>query len=457
MAAHASPLPPFDTESEPSSVGPRWTKWLQRFENYTTAMNITGDARLKALLLHVAGEKVHDIYDTLSAEGDKYADTKQKLSAYFTPKKNVQYQVYLFRKAVQEPGENLDTYHTRLRILAKNCEFTDTTAEIKTQIIQSCSSSRLRRKALREPDLTLEDILNHGRACELSEMQATGMETGSVATVNKLFHKTGHKNPSRGNWQPRKQPTNRCRNCGGNYPHDGDCPAKNKECKACGKLNHFARQCRSQPKETEYKHHTNKKRTQTPKTVHQITDSATGEKTGHTSSSDEAYVYVVKTDNTTKLPQTNVTMMGVQTLVLIDSGATANCISETTYNKLLPRPTLNQTDTKIYPYNSTDSLPVCGAFKCSVEKHDKKTMCTVFVIKGDGFNILSYETSKDLGLIHIVTAVSGQITALADDLVESHPELFKGIGKLKDFQKVEDELRKLQADDIVEEVTGPTP
>ncbi|KAK7919301.1 hypothetical protein WMY93_010585 [Mugilogobius chulae] len=122
MAAHASPLPPFDLESEPGSVGPRWTKWLQRFENYTTAMNITGDARLKALLLHVAGEKVHDIYDTLSAEGDKYADTKQKLSAYFTPKKNVQYQVYLFRKAVQEPGENLDTYHTRLRILAKNCD-----------------------------------------------------------------------------------------------------------------------------------------------------------------------------------------------------------------------------------------------------------------------------------------------------------------------------------------------
>ncbi|CAL9691679.1 unnamed protein product [Knipowitschia caucasica] len=120
MATHASPLPHFDTETEPSSVGPRWNKWLQRFENYTTAVNITGDARLKALLLHVAGERVHDIYDTLSADGDKYADTKQKLTAYFTPKRNVQYQVYLFRKAVQEPGENLDTYHTRLRILAKN-------------------------------------------------------------------------------------------------------------------------------------------------------------------------------------------------------------------------------------------------------------------------------------------------------------------------------------------------
>lgn len=249
MAAHVSPFPPFDIETEPGSAGPRWTKWLQRFENYITAMNITGDARLKALLLHNAGEKVHDIYDTLAAEGDKYADTKQKLSAYFVPKKNVQYQVYLFRKAVQEPGENLDSYHTRLRMLAKNCEFADTNKEIKTQIIQSCISSRLRRKALREPDLTLEDILNHGRACEVSEMQATGMETGSVATVNKVYRKTERNNTPRSNWTPKKQPNNRCRNCGGTYPHEDECPAKNKQCRACGKMNHFAKQCRSKAKE----------------------------------------------------------------------------------------------------------------------------------------------------------------------------------------------------------------
>lgn len=217
--------------------------------------------------------------------------------------------------------------------------------------------------------------------------------------------------------------------------------------------------------------------------MHQISDSASRQTTGHTSSSDEAYVYVVNTAKTAKLPQTNVNMMGTQTLVLIDSGATANCISEATYNKLVPRPTLNPTDTKIYPYRSTESLPVCGAFDCNVEKHNKKATCTVFVIKGDGFNILSYETSKDLGLIHIVTAVSGQVQrSVADELVENHPELFKGIGKLKDFQvklhintdvkptcqphrrvpfhlreKVENELRKLEADDIIEEVTGPTP
>jgi hypothetical protein len=29
--------------------------------------------------------------------------------------------------------------------------------------------------------------------------------------------------------------------------HIRDCPAREKECKACGKQNHFAKQCRSKP------------------------------------------------------------------------------------------------------------------------------------------------------------------------------------------------------------------
>lgn len=121
-------------------------------------MNITGGARLKALLLHW---RVHDIYDTLAANDDDYATTKQKLFGYFSPKKNIQYQVYVFRKSIQEPGENLSSYQTKLRMSAKNCKFADIDAEIKTQIMQSCASSRLRRKALREPDLTLALLLDH--------------------------------------------------------------------------------------------------------------------------------------------------------------------------------------------------------------------------------------------------------------------------------------------------------
>lgn len=66
---------------------------------------------LNLLLLHVAGELVYDNYDTLAAKDAKYADTMQKLSIYFSPKKYVQF-MYIFRKNMQEQGENLDSFHT---------------------------------------------------------------------------------------------------------------------------------------------------------------------------------------------------------------------------------------------------------------------------------------------------------------------------------------------------------
>lgn len=92
------------------------------------------------------------------------------------PKKNVVYEVFQFRQAVQMPGETVEQFATRLRKIAVNCEFTDVKREIKTAIIQHCLSKRLRRFALREADLTLDGLLAKARSQEASEVQASGME-----------------------------------------------------------------------------------------------------------------------------------------------------------------------------------------------------------------------------------------------------------------------------------------
>lgn len=178
----------FDTETDPSLLGTRWNKWIQHFKNLIIAMNITGDVPEKALMLRLTEKHVHDIYDTFATEEDGYTETKMKLNNYFSPKKNTQFLVYQFRKAVQQHGEKLDTCQTRLRTLEKDCEFADVDCEIKAQLIQSCTSSRLRRKAMREPDLTLEALLDHGRTLEISEQQAAGIEHNSVAAVSAVHN-----------------------------------------------------------------------------------------------------------------------------------------------------------------------------------------------------------------------------------------------------------------------------
>lgn len=65
----------------------------------------------------------------------------------------------------------------------------------------------------------------------------------------------------------------------------------------------------------------------------------------------------------------------------------------------MPSLQLSPTKTKIYPFRSNVPLSVNGAFRCSVEKGQKNTTCTFFVIKGNRFNVLSYKSSEALGLI----------------------------------------------------------
>ncbi len=89
--------------------------------------------------------------------GNTYANVKEVLTRYFEPKTNIQIEIYNFCNCKQKEGQSLDEFVTELRQLSKNCGFTDLDKEILSQVIQHCSSSRFRRRALREPDKSLTE------------------------------------------------------------------------------------------------------------------------------------------------------------------------------------------------------------------------------------------------------------------------------------------------------------
>lgn len=81
---------------------------------------------------------------------------------------------------------NLETVHSReLKLLTSTLlnyasypktEFHAANKEILSQVIQHCKSNRLRRRALREPDMTLQNLMDIGRAMEVADSQAQTME-----------------------------------------------------------------------------------------------------------------------------------------------------------------------------------------------------------------------------------------------------------------------------------------
>ncbi len=188
MALNLPPLGPFDVHTDPAGIGVRWGKWVSSFKLYLMASGIKDDAQKRALLLHLGGSDVQDIFATMEDTGEDkdYDVALTKLNDYFTPKKNVPYERHIFRQAVQEQGESVDSFVSRLKQLAVTCDFGDHKDDfIRDQVIDKCTSTALRRRLLREKDLTLSILQDIARTMEAADQQAAKMEKLTINAVGK--------------------------------------------------------------------------------------------------------------------------------------------------------------------------------------------------------------------------------------------------------------------------------
>ena len=106
-------FPEFDLRDQ-TNLATRWEKYIKRFNNLMAAMDVKEESRKRALLLHYSGEEVNDLFDTLpdTGEDNDYKGACEALTRYFTPKKNVSFEIFKFRNLKQESHETVDEFHT---------------------------------------------------------------------------------------------------------------------------------------------------------------------------------------------------------------------------------------------------------------------------------------------------------------------------------------------------------
>ena len=458
----------FDVHDD--SAGPRWRKYLARYELLVTAMGIgTNPTKKRALLLHYAGEEVYDVFDTFTAaeKGDDtevgYVTLKTSLTNYFEPKKNVDYETFVFRQARQEQGETTDKFCTRLRKLASTCEFTNLDRELKRQILQGRTSNRLRRRGLRD-DLSLQDLLQQARTLELADARASEMERAENANAVQHREKTQKRNSS-------SKQTKKCGWCGGQRHKREQCPAQGKICLNCGKENHFANACRA-PKEAS-KGDKPRRRPQKPHKVRQVEEQSD-------SSTDAESVFTVGKGKT---PRVKTKLCGVETEFLVDSGATVNVIHSSTKQKVCPKVKLRQPCPRIQAYGASEPLQIAGFFEAEIRYRDQSVKDRFYVVECEKTttNLLSAQTAQELGLVQFAFTVHmPEQVETAQKIADSFPKIFDSeFGKIKDVKiklhidenvhpvsqrtrrvplhirkSVEEELERLEKMDIIEKVSG---
>ncbi|XP_064469786.1 uncharacterized protein K02A2.6-like [Ornithodoros turicata] len=175
-----------------------------------------------------------------------------------------------------------------------------------------------------------------------------------------------------------------------------------------------------------------------------------------------------------------VNIVPVSTQALIDTGSSVNLVDAETFQKIQLKSDLEltTTSTQYFAYGSHANLPIIGKFKTEIHVGDKRQPAEVAVVNKVAENIIGYETADVLGIIKITLNINAEQTL---DPQEEFPQLFQGMGKLKDLQvhlhvdpsvtpvaqhrriplhirkAVEEKLKELEDGDIIEKVSGPTP
>lgn len=496
-------IAPFDYTVYGDGGGLEWEAWLRSFEWYLQANKVEDDHDKYVKLMHLAGQKIQELYATLPVPENvskaprgplvsgftphltEYEMAVAKLNDHFQPKKNTTYERYELRKLKQNDDEKIAAFAMRLRKQAERCDFGDNFEDhVKDQLIEKCSSSRLRRKLLALGDAKLDVVIREAKAFEAVQEQGQALDEkldnhDKTIEVNKID--THQKAVPSINGRAVV-----CHRCGytGHRQFDDKCPAKGKTCNKCGGANHFSRRCRT-------KGEPNRKRNR--RVIEKTEQSNDNAETRQMVKSEDEPPYKRKVDDTVKFiaaeteneyifhieqsgdrakNEMECTIGGVKMTVVIDSGTKRNIIDVQAWeylkaNKVVVVRQGTSSNVHFSAYGD-HPLTLVGVFEAEIRTTKHRMNAEFYVVKDYGRVLIGYETATSLKVLTIGENVNrieteekaGKIKGIIVNIpinpsVKPVAQPYRRIPVPLE-KAVNDKIDELSALGIIEKVDGPS-
>lgn len=475
----------FQTSLVSSQLPLAWSKWKRDLECYFESEKICSQYDKRSKLLYLGGSDLRDVYDNLPevetvshvlSDPPYYDVAIAKLDAHFEPYRRRTYERHLFRQIAQGPSERFSDFVLRLRTQVKRCEYDKPEEMILDQIVEKCSSAKLKQKMLKR-DLLLSEVEGLGTSLEESARKlkefissprspqsdhignVTKKLTGKYDAVKKARPGLVNRSQAVMKGFQRSISVPVCFSCGnrGHVKGADICPAKDKSCLKCGGTGHFAKQCR--------KRANNEERTVVPpKRIRAVFEDLETEK-------EEDYIFYAMGKNTFLFK-----VGGVEIPMIIDSGAAANIISLKVWEqmkqlKVHVRQMSTEIDRHFTCYASNKPMVIMGSFDAEIEGGGRKVDAKFYVAKEGQQCLLGDQTAK---LLHVLK-VGFDIGNISQASKAEFPK-FKGVtveipidNQVQPVQqayrrvpyaleeKVDEKIRLLLDQGIIEKVNGPSP
>ena len=465
----------------------QWPRWIRRFDRYREASGLAQQKDEKQIdtLIYSMGDKAEDILATFTlseADSKKYPKVKAKFENHFIAKRNIIYERAKFNSRKQGEKEPIEAFITDLFALAEHCQYGALHDElIRDKIVVACRDGKLSEKLHLDPELTFDKAIRQARSSEAVKSQQEVVrnlnEEAAVHVINKrpqqrrrnkekntvkdseLFKKsaTGQDARQKKKW-PSFQSKRTCSRCGYDEYHPrSKCPAIAVRCAKCKMFGHFAKICRT-------------------KAVHVLAGEG------------DVDCQFLGTISLSKLSSPNpwrvkASLSGQELEFKIDSGADVTAIPEKEYSERLGAVETTQGDL-LGP--SRSPITVTGKFYSDIIVDNALTSQEIYVVPGLEEPLLGRAAIQDLKLLQVNPKVNmcSMYEKKREAKLNPHeefPELFTGLGELKDDYKielmdnakpyalttprriaipqiplVEQELKRMEAEGVISKVEKPT-
>lgn len=392
---------------------------------------------MRSKLLHLAGTKVQDIFDTLPDppvpdSGTALVDFEKAvamLDIYFAFKPNISYERHAFRRLCQLEDESVAQFANRLNQQAALCSFHDADEQIKDQLIEKIRDDALRKKLLDKDALTLKDALEVSRQHEATEASAREMSHHAAASVHKVFnHPSSSSRASRSASGSTSRSTVECGNCGSSHHATGasNCPAIGQKCLKCGKKGHYRRKCRSKKERKQHKGGRSD--------VAAVSQSGAAD--AHSLGSSVEYSIGHVSDSHAHSDGVFVTLMmhDLPIRMEVDTGASLSIVPQSVWKTKWNHLRLEKSDRALDAFGGSP-LEVVGEANVSVAYGDQRVQERVVVVKNGSHPLLGRNWLAHIRLDW--KSLFGSIHQLSEkpNFMAEFPSVFQdGLGTVKDHE-----------------------
>ena len=223
--------------------GPQeWASYVERFEQFLVADDITETKKVMATFLTAVGAKTYELLKDIVAPAKpselKFEEVVEHLNKHYDPKPLVIAERFKFHKRNQQADESITEYCAALRKHASTCQFgTFLDEALRDRLVCGMKDPATQRRLLAESKLTLAKALEIAQGMEAAAKQAQQL-TNEMSTP---AHSINFQNRRQGERKNQRYEQTRCWRCNGQNHRASECRFRTEKCRKCDGVGHIAR------------------------------------------------------------------------------------------------------------------------------------------------------------------------------------------------------------------------